>query len=126
MKLRIYYEDTDCGNVVYYANYLRYMERSRTEYLRDRGIDLSVYQKQGLLFAVVEANIKYRAPARYNDLIDVESTVKEATSVSMLFETLICNERGQLLVSGLVKLACVNSQGRATRIPQEVREALVK
>jgi acyl-CoA thioester hydrolase len=120
MKIRVYYEDTDCGNVVYYANYLRYMERSRTEYLRERGIDLCAYQAKGLLFAVVEANVKYRRPAKYNDLLEVESRVTETTSVSITFETLIDNQSRERLVEGLVKLVCISAEGKARRIPAEI------
>ena len=122
MKIRIYYEDTDCGNVVYYANYLRYMERSRTEFLRERNVDLASYQKNGFLFAVIEAHLKYRASAHYDDLLEVESRIKEITSVSITFTTEIYNQNKQLLVTGEVKLACVNSSGKATRIPEDIRE----
>ena len=119
MKIRVYYEDTDCGNVVYYANYLRYMERSRTELLRDRGIELCDYQKQGLLFAVVEAHVKYRRPAKYNDLLDVESTVSDASSIKITFRTEI-RKNGELLVAGTVVVVCISADGRARRIPDEV------
>ena len=125
MKIRVYYEDTDCGNVVYYANYLRYMERSRTEYLRKRGVDLAAYQKRGYLFAVVEAHVKYRASARYDDLLSVESELIELTSATILFTTTIYNELGKLLVKGEVKLACITPEGRAGRIPEEIRNKLL-
>ncbi|HON09799.1 MAG TPA: YbgC/FadM family acyl-CoA thioesterase [Chitinispirillaceae bacterium] len=124
MKIRIYYEDTDCGNVVYYANYLKYMERSRTELLRERGVDLSEYQKNNILFAVIEANVKYRAPARYNDLLDVQSVVNEITAATIGFETTIKNESGVLLVKGNTRLACMRPDGRARRIPEEIKQAL--
>ncbi|NLG18511.1 MAG: YbgC/FadM family acyl-CoA thioesterase [Fibrobacter sp.] len=124
MNIRVYYEDTDCGNVVYYANYLKYMERSRTEFLREKGIDLSNYQKNNILFAVIEANIKYRAPARYNDLLDVQSVCTEITSATVGFDTLIKNQSGILLVKGSVRLACMSPDGRARRIPEEIRKAL--
>lgn len=124
MKIRIYYEDTDCGGVVYYANYLKYMERSRTEFMRDRGIDLLEYHNRGIMFVVVEANVKYRASARLNDLIDVESTIIDLSSAFVVFSTAISGKGGQLLVKGEVKLACVNNQGRATRIPEELKEIL--
>ncbi|NLD98798.1 MAG: YbgC/FadM family acyl-CoA thioesterase [Fibrobacter sp.] len=124
MEIRVYYEDTDCGNVVYYANYLKYMERSRTEYLRDRGIDLAEYQRNGITFVVVEAHVKYRSPAQYNDLLTVESSVVEMTSATVMFTTNI-TRRGQLLVKGDVKLACLTSSGKAGKIPQEIRDALV-
>ncbi len=124
MKIRVYYEDTDCGNIVYYANYLKYMERSRTEYLRDRGINLGNYHEQGLFFAVIEVHVKYRKPARYDDLLEVQSSITESASVMLEFETEIRNEQGDLLVTGIARLACMNANGRASRIPAELREAL--
>lgn len=124
MKIRVYYEDTDCGNVVYYANYLKYMERSRTEFLRERNIKLAEYRKQGVQFAVIEAQIKYRAAAKYDDLLEVDSTLSEVTSITVTFDTTIKDTSGRLLVSGNVKLACVGENGRAARIPAAITEAL--
>jgi acyl-CoA thioester hydrolase len=124
MQIRVYYEDTDCGNVVYYANYLRFMERSRTEFLRERGIDLSEWHKTGVLFVVVDAHVKYRAPARYNDLLEVESTVEEISSASIMFKTLIYRHKGPLLVQGSVRVACTGTNGRVIRIPDEIQSIL--
>ena len=122
MQLRVYYEDTDCGNVVYYANYLKYMERSRTEFLRERGIDLAEYHDKGLLFAVTEANIKYKAPARYNDVLEATSSIIEVTPVTMLFSTLIRRSPdGLLLVTGDVRIACITTEGKPQRIPKEIK-----
>ncbi|MBN1309433.1 MAG: YbgC/FadM family acyl-CoA thioesterase [Chitinispirillaceae bacterium] len=124
MQLRVYYEDTDCGNVVYYANYLRYMERSRTEYMRERGIDLAHWRQRGTMFMVVDVKVKYRAPARYNDLLDVESSVTEITSASITFSTMIYRHNRQLLVQGVVRIACTDSDGRIKRIPSEIQSVL--
>ncbi len=124
MQIRVYYEDTDCGNVVYYANYLKYMERSRTEYLRERGIDLSQFHEMGLLFAVIEANVKYRRPARYNDLLEVESTIVEKTSITITFETKIFNQKGEHLVTGTVTLACISNEGKARRLPAQILQVM--
>ena len=127
MKIRVYYEDTDCGNVVYYANYLRYFERSRTEFLRDRGLDLADFHKKGLVFAVTEASLKYRKSAFYNDLLDVETTIKEVTSVRMTFETKVFNQHGDLLTIGDAKLVGISTAtGRACRLPEEMIAALSK
>ncbi len=123
MNIRVYYEDTDCGGVVYYANYLRFMERSRTEFLRDLGIDQVVYQKQGIFFVVIDAHVKYRAPARYDDLLTIESSVIDLSSAAVVFETRI-NRDHTLLVKGEVKLACISAEGHARKIPEEIREAL--
>ena len=125
MKIRIYYEDTDCGNVVYYANYLKYMERSRTEYLRGRGINLEEYHKKGLVFVIGEVHAKYRYPAKYNDLIEVESEITDLTSATITFETTIYNEKGTLLLNGSAKLFCVSSSSRkASRMPKEILKIL--
>ena len=126
MEIRVYYEDTDCGNVVYYANYLKYMERSRTEFLRERGVNLAAYHEKGLLFTVAEANIRYKAPARYNDLLDAESRVAETGNSSIVLATTIKRVNdGLLLTEGEVRLVCINSNGRPTRIPEEIKSALM-
>ncbi|GBU22864.1 4-hydroxybenzoyl-CoA thioesterase [Fibrobacteres bacterium R8-0-B4] len=124
LTIRVYYEDTDCGNVVYYANYLRYMERGRTELLRDLGVELSVYHADGFAFAVAEANVKYKQSAHYNDLLTVTTSVKEVTSATMTFCTEV-SRGGTLLAVGEIKAACVNlANGRPARLPAEIAEAL--
>jgi acyl-CoA thioester hydrolase len=125
MEIRVYYEDTDCGNVVYYANYLKYMERSRTEFLRERGVDLAACHEKGFLFTVAEAHVRYKAPAKYNDLLDAQSEVRETGNSSMVLATTIKRASdGLLLTEGDVRLVCVNSNGRPTRIPEEIKRAL--
>lgn len=124
MQIRVYYEDTDCGNMVYYANYLRYMERSRTEYLRGRGIDLAKLREEGVTFVVVTADVKYRSPARYDDLLDVESKITDISSASVTFETLVHRHKGPLLVKGTVRLACTGKGGHIKRIPENIRTLL--
>ena len=126
MKIRVYYEDTDCGNVVYYANYLKYMERSRTELLRDSGINLSLLQKRGYIFIVTEVHLKYKASAKYDDLLDVDSIIKEISFASITFYTTIKNAEGKLLVTGDVKLAYINSEGKICRLPEEIAEILTE
>ena len=126
MKIRVYYEDTDCGNVVYYANYLKYMERSRTELLRERGINLSLLQKEGYLFIVSEVHIKYKASAKYDDLLDVDSIIKSISFASITFSTTIKNSSGKLLVTGDVKLAFINREGKICRIPEEIASIFAK
>jgi acyl-CoA thioester hydrolase len=125
MKIRVYYEDTDCGNVVYYANYLRYMERGRTEFMREAGIGLAELRREGIQFAVIDLSVKYRAPAHYDDLLDVETVVKGISSLTASFQTSIRNESGILLVVGEVRLACIAAGGKARRIPRNVAEQLL-
>lgn len=124
IRVRIYYEDTDHGGVVYYANYLKFMERGRTEYLRASGIQLDDVEKEhGILFAVTEAAIRYRAPARFNDLLEVESRISEARGARLTFCQTIWRldrareQRDILLTEGTINLACTDRDGRARRIP---------
>lgn len=120
MEIRIYYEDTDCGGVVYHSNYLKYMERSRTELLRELGLDLADSHDKGLLFAVTEANLKYRFPARYNDILTVESKITEVTSYRVVFETEMKNQEGTLCCQGSVKMVGFYAEtGKVARFPEK-------
>jgi len=122
--VRIYYEDTDHGGVVYYANYLRFMERARTEFLRSEGVELDMLeQSEGVLFSVTEVNIRYLKPARFNDLLEVRSRLLEARGARLAFEQ--CVLHGQdVLVEAEVKLACMDRSGRPMRIPTTVLQKM--
>lgn len=126
LPVRIYYEDTDHGGVVYYANYLKYMERGRTEFLRAAGIELDdIEQNDGVLFAVTEAHTFYHAPARFNDLLDVETTLTEARGARIAFYHLIRRAADHtLLVESDIRLACMDRSGKVRRIPVALRPLL--
>ncbi len=122
MEVRVYYEDTDCGGVVYYANYLRYIERARTEYLREMGVDLVTLVEEGIIFVVRSVQVGYRSSARYNDLlsIDTELTLGRA---SLHFTHAI--KRGETtIVNAICELACVGRSGKPIRIPEDVKKSL--
>lgn len=121
MQIRVYYEDTDCGGVVYYANYLRYFERARTEYLRDRGIEVAAFADAGILFVVSHVEISYRSPARYNDLLKMETRISGHTRTRLTFaHTLREQEVSRVVVEGEVTLACIDAQGKPRRLPEEI------
>jgi acyl-CoA thioester hydrolase len=125
MKIRVYYEDTDCGNVVYYANYLKYMERGRTEFMRDRGVSFAKLHDEGFLFVVVEANLKFKAPARYDDVLEVTTVIESSSPVSITFGTMITKGNNIPLVSGSIKVACIHESTRKLcHIPDEVMKLL--
>lgn len=125
LPIRVYYEDTDCGGVVYYANYLRYFERGRTEFLRDRGISLTDCHDKGILFVVTKAELEYLSPGRYNDLLLLDTQLTEMSRITMTFRHSIKREGTEKeLVRGIVTLASVNMEGRPVRIPDELRRAL--
>jgi acyl-CoA thioester hydrolase len=116
LSVKIYYEDTDAGGVVYYANYLRYMERARTEFLLERGIDVAGYHDKGYLFAVVRVDVNYRKPARLGETIEVTTEVTEMTNVTITLRHQIFRDAA-LLVDATVKVACINKDGKPQRLP---------
>ncbi len=124
--LRVYYEDTDFSGVVYHANYLRFLERGRTEMLRDLGIDqAALFSGEGALaFAVARLEIDFRRPARMDDLLAVETGVAEVGGASLLLrQRLLRVPADDLLVEASVRVAAV-SRGRAVRLPAGVAARL--
>ena len=125
LKIRIYYEDTDCGGVVYYANYLRYVERARTEFLESRGLSLKRLMDEGVYFVVAEAALKYFSPGRYGDILSIETSVERVGPASIVFEHNISRDAtGEKLVFSRVKLGCVGRDMKPLRLRQEVLEAV--
>ena len=117
--LRVYYEDTDSGGVVYYANYLKFMERARTELLRSIGYQQDQLQReQGIIFAVHSANIRYKKPARFNDELNVITSISSLGKASIHFKQSICllasnhddSKPGQCLAEADIKIACLNAE----------------
>jgi len=120
LKVKIYYEDTDAGGVVYYGNYLRYLERSRTEFLLEKGIEVAEYHNRGYLFAVVHVDISYKKPARLGEIIEVVTEVTEMSPVTMTLLQRVFR-RDNLLVDAVVKLACITKDGKPQRLPEEFK-----
>jgi acyl-CoA thioester hydrolase len=119
IKIKIYYEDTDAGGVVYYANYLRFMERGRTELLSDKGIDVAEHHNKGYFFPVVHVDIHYRRPAKLGEIIKVATQVVEITNATITFKQEIFRDDA-VLAEATVKLACINREGKPQRIPSEL------
>ncbi len=125
--IRIYYEDTDAGGVVFYANYLRYMERARTEWLRALGFEQDALMRDpGVLFAVRQVGLEYERPARFNDELEVRSTVEGVTGAAIDFRQQVWRSADQaLLCHGRVRVVCLRARDmRPTRIPAPIREKL--
>lgn len=123
-RVRVYYEDTDAGGIVYYANYLKFAERARTELLRRTGRQqFDLLREQGIGFTVRSCQAEYLAPARLDDILDVRSTVTEVLGASMRMNQGIW--RGDRLLCDLrLRIAVMNRNGRPTRIPKEICTAL--
>ncbi len=116
--VRVYYEDTDAGGVVYYANYLKFFERARTEWLRFLGIEQDALRREtGLLFMVRSVSVEYRHSAYFNDLLEVTSRLEERKRVSMVFsqEIRTPGANGQILCTGKIKVVCVDATTQRPR-----------
>ncbi|HEX2010163.1 MAG TPA: tol-pal system-associated acyl-CoA thioesterase [Roseateles sp.] len=123
--LRVYWEDTDAGGVVFYANYLKFFERARTEWLRALGFEQErMRQDDGLMFVVGSTALRYLSPARLDDFLQVSVRLAECGRVSMtLHQTARCGER--LLCEGEIRIGCVDSRTfKPTRIPASILQAL--
>jgi acyl-CoA thioester hydrolase len=119
IKAKLYYEDTDAGGVVYYAKYLGYMERARTEFLLEKGIDVAEYHSKGCLFAVVHVDVWYRKPAKLGETVEVTTEIVDTTGVTITLKHQILRA-DTLLVDATVKIACINTEGKPQRLPPEV------
>ena len=120
LELRVIYGDTDQMGVVYYANYLRFFEASRNEFIRAKGLRYRDFERTfELMLPVVEAGVQYRLPARYDDLLTVEATLTEARRASARFEYRVLRD-GELLVTGHTIHACVDLTGKVRRMPPEL------
>jgi acyl-CoA thioester hydrolase len=122
---RVYWEDTDAGGVVFYANYLKFFERARTEWLRALGVGQQALREQtGAIFIVSQTNVRYLRPARLDDLLDVTVALHEHGRASMvLFQQAFCGT--ELLAEGDIRIGCVDAASfRPRRIPDTLIERL--
>ena len=110
--IRVYYEDTDHGGVVYYANYLKFMERARSEWLRSLGFEQdTLAESEGVLFAVRRAEIDYLRPARFNEALMVRTTISEHGKASLTFlQEILLDGSDQLLCRGVIRVACLDAE----------------
>jgi acyl-CoA thioester hydrolase len=124
--VRIYYEDTDAGGVVYHTNYIKFMERARTEYLRSMGYTLVQLEKeQGILFAVRALSVEYLGPAHLNDLLSITVGIQTIRSASIIFRQTVRREN-QILCNGQVRVASISADAFKPKIlPRNIRMQLM-
>ena len=125
MNIRIYYEDTDCGGVVYYANYLKYFERARTHYLEERGFSVAALMEQGTEFRVTHAEVTYRSAAMYGEDLYVDTTLSADRRISLRFSHVIqeCTTR-RVVVEGSATLVAVDRRGKVKRLNPDMLNIL--
>ena len=129
-SLRVYYEDTDAGGIVYYANYLKFFERARTEWLRELGVNQASFLEQNIGFVVRKVEMDNIASAKLDDLLNVNSTVISLKRASLVFHQKITNQAKQVICTATVCVACVNFQShngqkvKPVAIPESILGAL--
>lgn len=125
---RVLYGDTDAAAVVYNANYLRYFELGRTEFMRERICSYREIEEMGFVLPVIECHIRFKAPARYDDLLLIETTLTDLKKVTCTFSYRILledgNNRPRLLTKGSTVMASINRQGKLTSLPEEISSKL--
>jgi acyl-CoA thioester hydrolase len=120
-QLRVIYGDTDQMGVVYYANYLRYFEAGRNEFIRAKGMRYRDFEERySLMLPVTEASVRYLAPARYDDLLSLETSLEEIRRASACFAYRLVREDLQVLATGRTVHACVDLEGKLRRLPEEL------
>jgi acyl-CoA thioester hydrolase len=121
MKLKIYYHHTDCGGVVYYANYLNFLEEARTEFFVQRGFSIKELADNGTMFVVSRQEVDYKVPVFYGDELEIITTVGEISAVKIVFENEIRNQKGQVTTKAKTILVCVDKNLKPKAIPSEIR-----
>ena len=123
LQVRVYYEDTDAGGVVYHSHYLNFMERARTEWLRHIGFEQNaLIEHDKILFAVRKVNIDFHKPALFNDLLNIKTRVIHTRRASLVFEQIIVNQSEENICKAEIKIACLNSR---TMKPEPIPENIL-
>lgn len=117
LPLRVYYEDTDLAGIVYYANYLKFIERGRSEWLRELGVNQAALKQQGRVFAVRRIEADYLRPAKYDDLLTVETALNQISRARIVLDQTVQRE-DQPLFAARVTIACLDAAGRPVRLPE--------
>ena len=124
LPLRVYIEDTDAGGIVYYVNYLKFMERCRTELMRSLGFDKNFIFNEDLMFVVRDVAVTYLKPARLDDELSATAAVTQIKGATMILQQSV-RRGGEVLAQGQVTIACVNKAGlKPQRIPRLMRDSL--
>lgn len=119
-SVRVYYEDTDMGGVVYHANYLRYIERARSDWVRSLGNDQNAMRKDGIVWVVRRIEADYLAAARFDDDLLVETTIAHMSGVRMLLDQVV-SRADEVIFRARVTVVCMSESGRPVRLPAEIR-----
>jgi len=124
MKKKIYYHDTDFSGAVYHANYLKYLEEARSEFLAARGFTVTSLLERGIGFAVRHQEMEYKAPSVYGDVLEIETSVREFTPYRIVFSYTIRNQDARLIGKAATDLVCVGRDLKLLELPEDLKAAL--
>jgi len=124
MQVKIYYHHTDCGGVVYYANYLKFLEEARTEFLAEKGVLVKELVQKGTLFVVARQEIDYKLPAFYGDILNIDTRISEIGKARVEFDYEIRNQNKQIVSTAKTILVFVDKNLKPKIIPEEIRNLL--
>ncbi len=123
IEKKIYYHDTDCGGVVYYANYLKHLEEARTEYLLSKGISLQEMAEKDIWFVVAKVEIEYKSPARYQDTLKILTRIEKTKIATMkIFQKIM--KDNTIVVEAYTTLVCVGKDFKPKPLPEEIKKSL--
>ncbi|MGA2774978.1 MAG: thioesterase family protein [Candidatus Omnitrophota bacterium] len=124
MRKKIYYHDTDCGGVVYYSNYLKFLEEARTELFAEKGLSIKKLADRGTFFVVARQEIDYKLPARYGDELEISTWISANSTVRLEFDAEIKDQNGQLVSKAKTILVCVGTDFKPKVIPAEIKRLI--
>jgi acyl-CoA thioester hydrolase len=124
MKVRIYYHHTDCGGVVYYAEYLKFLEEARTEFFETKGLSIERLKKEGLMFVVYQQEMDYKLPVFYADTLQISAYATRVSPARVEFEYEIKNQKNNVVATAKTVLACVDNGLKPKIIPAEIRKKI--
>ena len=124
MNIRVYYEDTDLGGIVYYANYLRFIERARSEWLRDLGIDqIKMRNERDAVFVVTKLKVDYLLPAYFDDMLTVDTKIQIVSPVRAYFYQNIFRKE-EIIFKAEVCVTCTSNSGKVQRLPEKIKRLM--
>ena len=125
-KVRVYYSDTDCYNVVWHGAYIKWLERARVDFIEALGLDLASLEKDNILFPVVDLNIRYKYSAKLNDILTVNTTLNSFSKIGIEFSHTILNQEEKIVLNAITKVVVIKDGKLLKNIPDNIKDAFLK
>ena len=125
-KVRVYYSDTDCYNVVWHGAYIKWLERARVDFIEELGLDLALLEKDNILFPVVDLNIRYKYSAKLNDILTINTTLNSFSKIGIEFSHTILNQDEKVVLNAITKVVVIKDGKLLKNIPQNIKDAFLK